>query len=74
MKFSMYKTLALKYKSTLRKTFRKYDKNGKITVEYVTKAGKQYRTLYNEVFTRKTPYRICGILIDYHKSACISAG
>lgn len=55
MKFSMYKTFALKYRSTLRKILCKYDKNGKFTVEYVTKAGKQYRTLYNEVFTRKKP-------------------
>ncbi len=53
MKFSMYKTLALKYRTTLCKLLYKYKKNGIFTVEYETKAGKQYRTLYNEVFTRK---------------------
>lgn len=53
MKFSMYKTFALKYRTTLCKILYKYKKNGRFTVEYETKAGKQYRTLYQEVFTRK---------------------
>jgi len=53
MKYSMYKTFANKYKSSISKILKKYKRNGVFTVQYETKAGIQSRVLYNEVFSRK---------------------
>ncbi|MDM8101732.1 MULTISPECIES: reverse transcriptase domain-containing protein [Oceanobacillus] len=53
MKYSMFKTFANKYKSSISKISKKYKRNGVFTVQYETKAGTQSRVLYNEVFSRK---------------------
>src|SRR5690625_7226572 len=51
MKYSMYKTFANKYKSSISKILKKYKRNGVFTVQYETKAGIQSREHYNEVLT-----------------------
>lgn len=53
MKYSMYKTFASKYKSSISKILKKYKKNGVFTVQYETKSGTRSRVLYKEVFSRK---------------------
>lgn len=42
MEYSMYKTYACKYKSSVRKVLRKYSKNGEFGVDYIKRMGKQY--------------------------------
>ena len=37
MEYSMYKTYACKYKSSVRKVLRKYSKNGEFGVDYIKK-------------------------------------
>lgn len=51
MKYSMYKTFANKYKTTIKKITRKYCENGVFTVTYFTKKGLQKCTLYSDGFT-----------------------
>lgn len=51
MKYSMYKTFANKYKTTIKKITRKYCENGVFTVTYSTKKGLQKCTLYSDGFT-----------------------
>lgn len=56
MQYSMYKTFAGKYRSTVYKICQKYKSNGIFTVRYKTKNGKdKERHLYNEGFKRKRP-------------------
>lgn len=40
MEYSMYKTYACKYKSSVRKILRKYSKNGEFGIDYMKKNGK----------------------------------
>ena len=56
MQYSMYKTFAGKYHSTVYKICQKYKSNGVFTVRYKIKNGKdRERHLYNEGFKRKRP-------------------
>ena len=56
MQYSMYKTFAGKYRTTVRRICRKYKRNGVFTVGYTVKNGKaKERRLYNEGFKRKRP-------------------
>jgi group II intron reverse transcriptase/maturase len=53
MKYSMYKTIAGKYKSSISKILRKYNCNGVFTVTFETNKGVQQRTLYSQGFKRQ---------------------
>ena len=53
MNYSMYKTFANKYKTTVSKIKAQYFVNGVFTVEYFTKKGMKTSTLYNGGFSRK---------------------
>ena len=56
MQYSMYKTFAGKYRTTVRRICRKSKRNGVFTVGYTVKNGKaKERRLYNEGFKRKRP-------------------
>ena len=48
MKFSMYKTFAGKYRTSMRKIIRKYCHNGDFTVSYQTKNGMKSVVFYNQ--------------------------
>ena len=48
MKFSMYKTFAGKYRTSMRKIIRKYCRNGDFTVSYSTKNGTNSVVFYNQ--------------------------
>ena len=48
MKFSMYKTFAGKYRTSMRKIIRKYCRNGDFTVSYSTKNGTKSVVFYNQ--------------------------
>ena len=50
--YSMYKTLALKYRITMTKAKLKFTKNGVFSVPYETRTGIKYATLYNGGFTK----------------------
>lgn len=52
MEYSMYKTFAAKYKSTVRKINRKYSINGNFRVRYQTKQGSKVLQFYNSGFKR----------------------
>lgn len=52
LEYSMYKTFARKYKSTVRQVIRKYNQNGVFRVPYETKQGKKYCEFYNKGFKR----------------------
>ncbi|KRE28948.1 reverse transcriptase/maturase family protein [Paenibacillus sp. Soil522] len=54
MEYSMYKTFANKYKSSIGKIKNQYNKNGVFTVNYQTKKGLRERTFYSEGFQRDT--------------------
>ncbi|MGQ3740824.1 reverse transcriptase domain-containing protein [Bacillus sp. Fil] len=53
MKYSLYKTFAGKYKTTMKKIINKYTKNGKFIVSYETKKGPKKATLIDKGFVRK---------------------
>jgi len=54
MEYSMYKTFANKYRTTIRKICRKYIENGIFTVHYKNKKRvDKFRTFYNKGFKRK---------------------
>jgi group II intron reverse transcriptase/maturase len=53
MEYSMYKTLAGKYKSSVKKIINKYTKDGEFRIPYETKGGEKYCVFYNEGFSRK---------------------
>ena len=58
MEYSMYKTFANKYRTTVRNICKKYKKGNVFTVAYVNKKGEpKMRTLYNDGFGRKVQYR-----------------
>ncbi|MEW9574645.1 reverse transcriptase domain-containing protein [Bacillus toyonensis] len=50
MEYSMYKTFAAKYKTSIGKIRKKYNINGKFAVTYKTKNGMKTRFLYHEGF------------------------
>ena len=53
MKFSMYKTFAGKYRTSMRKIIRKYRHNGDFTVSYPTKKrGQKSVVFYNQGMRR----------------------
>lgn len=55
MEYSMYKTFASKYRTTVPNICRKYKKDGVFTVSYTnTKRQQRFRTFYNDGFKRKT--------------------
>lgn len=53
MEYSMYKTFAAKYKSTVKKIIDKYSRDGEFRIPYDTKTGENYCVFYNEGFSRK---------------------
>lgn len=53
MEYSMYKTIAGKYKTTVRKIISKYSKDGKFGIKYQTKSGAKVATLYDGGFRKK---------------------
>ena len=54
MEYSMYKTFACKYRTTVVKICRKYKKNNVFTVDFKNKKGEnKIRVFYNEGFKRK---------------------
>lgn len=53
MEYSMYKTFAAKYKSTIRKIRRKFNYNGKFAIRYTSKKGSNILPFYNGGFKRK---------------------
>ena len=56
MQYSMYKTFAGKYRSSVSKIARKYQQNGLFTVQYETSKGKVRKQIfYNESFSRRKP-------------------
>ena len=56
MEYSMYKTFAGKYRSSVKKITNKYRLNGDFTVSYVNKDGvRRYRRFYYDGFKRKNP-------------------
>lgn len=52
MEYSMYKTYACKYRTTVRKIIDRYSRNGVFTVPYETKAGTKYCEFYHDRFKR----------------------
>lgn len=59
MEYSMYKTFASKYESTIRKIIRKYSRNKEFIVEYENKRGdKKQSKFYNGGFKRIKTNRI----------------
>jgi len=52
MEYSMYKTFASKYESSVRKIINKYSRNGVFGVDYTNKSGKQRRELYHDGFSK----------------------
>lgn len=59
MEYSMYKTFASKYKSTIRKIICKYSRNKEFIVEYENKRGdKKQSKFYNGGFKRIKTNRI----------------
>lgn len=56
MEYSMYKTFACKYRTTVKKICRKYKKNKVFTVNFKNNKGQnKTRVFYNEGFKRKNP-------------------
>lgn len=55
MEYSMYKTFAGKYQCRTRKINKKYRKDGRFVVKYMTKTGVKERYFYDGGFKRKKP-------------------
>ena len=56
MEYSMYKTFACKYRTTVKKIARKYKENKVFTVHFKNNKGQnKIRVFYNEGFKRKNP-------------------
>jgi len=53
MKYSMFKTLANKYKTNVNRIKERFFKGGNFTVEYQTKSGTKQAVYYNKGFGRK---------------------
>lgn len=57
MEYSMYKTFAGKYRTSVAKICRQYQKNGIFTISYENKQGKRKNyTLYNKGFKKMNPF------------------
>lgn len=54
MKYSLYMTFASKYKSSVAKVLKKYQRNNKFTVHYETKSGKRSLSFYDAGFKMNT--------------------
>lgn len=54
MKFSMAKTFSNKYGITTSQVFKKYNKNGKFTIQFETKKGLKERVYYDKGFRKST--------------------
>lgn len=52
LEYSMYKTYANKYKTSVSKVISKFKKNGSFGVSYETKEGVKFRKLYDEGFRK----------------------
>lgn len=62
MQYSMYKTFAQKYRTTMSQIRKKYKKDGHFTVRYCLKSGvAKDRTFYHGGFKRKDPMRFNNI-------------
>lgn len=69
MRYSLYKTLARKFNSTLRKVIRKYTKNNEFVIPYKdVKGNKKFRVLYHDGFKHKTNafHKTCDIIPNTH--------
>jgi len=66
MKFSMYKTFAGKYRTTIRKTIKKYRHGKDFGVEYETRKGKRLTVFYNKGAKRDNK-------VDYNDNPDITA-
>nr|WP_079492957.1 reverse transcriptase domain-containing protein [Maledivibacter halophilus] len=58
MEYSMYKTFAGKYRTSMSKIIKQYKRNGVFTVNYMTKQGIKQTTFYNDGFKRKKGYTL----------------
>jgi group II intron reverse transcriptase/maturase len=54
MKYSMFKTFAAKYRTTVQKIKARYFHNGDFTVSYPTRAGMKQSVFYNSGYKRQT--------------------
>lgn len=62
MRYSLYKTFAAKYNSTIAKILKKYKKNGRFNVSYRTSKGIKNAFLYDEGFPRKkVPFKYSSV-------------
>lgn len=59
MEYSMYKTFAYKYRSTVKKIVDKYSRNGIFSIPYETKSGIKWCEFYHDGF-----HRIKEVLLD----------
>lgn len=70
MQYSMYKTFAAKYRSSVPAIARKYKKDGVFTVQYTNRKGQvKSQSFYNESFKRRQPaidMQLDANLIVYH--------
>lgn len=70
MQYSMYRTFAAKYRSSVPEIARKYKKDGVFTVQYANKKGDvKSQSFYNESFKRRKPatdVQLDTNLIVYH--------
>lgn len=56
MEYSMYKTFAWKYRTSVRKLCKKYKKDGVFTISYTDSKGRSKQaTFYNQGFRKRTP-------------------
>lgn len=56
MEYSMYKTFAWKYRTSVRKLCKKYKKDGVFTISFTDSKGRNKQaTLYNKGFKKRTP-------------------
>ena len=58
MEYSMYKTYACKYRSTVRKMVDKYSRNGVFSIPYQTKKGLKWCKFYHDGFKRVREVRL----------------
>lgn len=61
MEYSMYKTFARKYRTTMGQILTKYKKGGVFSVQYQTKKGLRTSLFYNQGFKRKGNSKVMNI-------------
>lgn len=64
MQYSMYKTFAGKYRTTVRRICRKYKRNGVFTVGYTVKTAKQKNVAYTMKGSKEKDLPMIGRLTD----------